>query len=605
MKVKLYSKYDTNTPMLNRVLVNRGVPINELRHYMNTTDEDINDPELLCPVLLRAGVDVIIDCVEKNEKCLIVVDSDCDGYTSAAILINYLYKHYPDWVENNVSWFIHSGKQHGLSDCIEEALKYNLVICPDSASNDYEFHTILKNQNIPCLILDHHEADKLTEDAILINNQMVNYPNKDFSGAGITWQFCRFMDKVCNTNYANDFIDLCALGNCGDMMSMLSIETKHIINKGFEPTNIKNPFIYNMWKKNEYKLGQHITSMGAAFYIVPFVNATVRSGTQEEKEIVFQSMLSHRAFKQIPSTKRGHAEGEMETVVTQAVRQVTNIKNRQTKAQDAAMAFFEKQIKDNCMMEHKVLLFLVEPGQVDKNIAGLIANKLMAKYQRPCCILTRVVEMTGGEMLPLEDGCPEVKYAPTKMIISYQGSARGCDKVGVTEFKDICANTGYTMYTAGHQGAFGLGILEDQIAEYVVATDEALVDISDEPIYYVDHIYHNCDVDPQSILDIAECAELWGSRMEEPFMEIEGLKVSADMVDVYRKATNTIKITLPNKVALIKFNATEEECDMLTGDGFVELNIIGQCRKNEWNGFVTPQMEVIDWEVANKMKYYF
>ena len=43
MKTKLYSKFDENTPMLNRVLINRGVPINELRHYMSTTDRDIND----------------------------------------------------------------------------------------------------------------------------------------------------------------------------------------------------------------------------------------------------------------------------------------------------------------------------------------------------------------------------------------------------------------------------------------------------------------------------------------------------------------------------------------------------------------------------------
>ena len=45
MKTKLYSKFDENTPMLNRVLINRGVPINELRHYMNTTDTDKNDFE--------------------------------------------------------------------------------------------------------------------------------------------------------------------------------------------------------------------------------------------------------------------------------------------------------------------------------------------------------------------------------------------------------------------------------------------------------------------------------------------------------------------------------------------------------------------------------
>ena len=140
MKVKLYSKYDNETPMLNRVLINRGVPIDELEHYMNTTDNDINTAVMFGEDNIKKAMTVLFQCIENNEKCLIVVDSDCDGYTSSAILINYLYKLFPTWVQNNVKWFIHSGKQHGLSDCIDEALQYNLVICPDSSSNDYEIH---------------------------------------------------------------------------------------------------------------------------------------------------------------------------------------------------------------------------------------------------------------------------------------------------------------------------------------------------------------------------------------------------------------------------------------------------------------------------------
>jgi hypothetical protein len=47
-------------------------------------------------------------------------------------------------------------------------------------------------------------------------------------------------------------------------------------------------------------------------------------------------------------------------------------------------------IEDKHLLDHKVLLFLLNPGQIDRNIAGLIANKFMAKYQRPVCLLTKV-----------------------------------------------------------------------------------------------------------------------------------------------------------------------------------------------------------------------
>lgn len=224
------------------------------------------------------------------------------------------------------------------------------------------------------------------------------------------------------------------------MQSLQSIETKHLILKGFKEQNVKNPFIYGMSKKNAFSLGDRITPMGAAFYIAPFVNAMVRSGSLEEKELLFNSMLKHKAFQQIPSTKRGHKLGEMETIVDQALRVATNVKNRQTKAQDAAMELIEHRIEEKNMMEHKVLLFLMEPGQIDRNIAGLCANKIMAKYQRPCCILTRV-----------EETDPELTFCNK---VSYQGSARGCDKVGINNFKDICTETGCIMYAEGHSRSF-------------------------------------------------------------------------------------------------------------------------------------------------------
>ena len=266
-------------------------------------------------------------------------------------------------------------------------------------------------------------------------------------------------------------------------MSLRSIETKHIITKGFRNENIKNPFIYGMAGKNAYSLGNKITPIGAAFYIVPFVNSMVRSGTLEEKELLFKSMLKSEAFKMIPSNKRGHALGEMERVVDQALRTATNVKSRQTRAQDAGMALVEKQIEENNMMEHKVLIFLLEPGQIDPNIAGLIANKIMAKYQRPVLMLTHRDNL-------------------------YQGSARGYSKSGIDNFKDICQDTGLVEYAEGHQNAFGIGIKPENVEAFISATDIALANMESEPLYYIDYIFKGVDVKPETILDIANLEDI-------------------------------------------------------------------------------------------------
>ena len=384
-----------------------------------------------------------------------------------------------------------------------------------------------------------------------------------------------------------------ALGNTADMMSLQSIETKHLIMKGFREENIHNPFIATIAESNAYSLGDKITPHGAAWYIAPFVNAMVRSGEEEEKELLFKSFLKFKAFDYIYSTKRGHKQDETEQLVTQAVRTCKNVKTRQAKAQDDAMARLESRIEEENMMAHKVLLFLLEPGEVEPNVAGLVANKIMGKYQRPCAVLTRrerEVETVSGKQLK----------------ITYEGSARGCDKADVSNFKDICDTTLLTEMTAGHQGAFGLSLLESNITSFLESTDRALQHMASEPVHYVDYIYRNTNVDPNQILEIAELDGIWGKDVEESFVAIDGLKVTADMVTVYIKKNNTLKITLPNHLSIMLFNAPDDLCEKLQNtQGYVEMDIVGKPNKNEYNGWVSPQIFIEEYAITGESRYNF
>jgi hypothetical protein len=42
------------------------------------------------------------------------VDSEADGYTSAAVFINYLNRLFPYYAKNYVSWGLHKKKEHGI-----------------------------------------------------------------------------------------------------------------------------------------------------------------------------------------------------------------------------------------------------------------------------------------------------------------------------------------------------------------------------------------------------------------------------------------------------------------------------------------------------------
>ena len=561
---------------VEQVLANRGIAPENVEHYLNTTDEDILSPMLIMNI--EEGVKVLIKHIAQGDKVLIQIDSDCDGYTSAAALINYLNRLFPGFVQTNVYYRIHTGKQHGiLLETIPDDVK--LVIAPDSSSNDYEVHQQLKSKGVDVLVIDHHEADKISENAVIINNQLCDYPTKSLSGVGMVYKFCSYMDELLNVDYADDYLDLVALGMVADMMDLRDFETRHLITRGLE--NIRNPYFKGMVDKQAYSLKDGISPIGVAFYIAPYVNATIRMGTQEEKLILFESMLDYRGYELVPSTKRG-CKGQTETRVEQACRNCTNIKNRQTKARDAALENIERIIKEKNLLENKILAIKLDTFAADRNLTGLIANQLMAKYQRPVLLLNKTAD-------------------------GWEGSGRGYDKSKFDNLREFLKESGMIMYAEGHANALGVGITDEEFKAFIEYSNRELAEFDFTPCYKVDFIFSGSDFRGMDIVEIAELKSLWGQGVEEPLVAIEHINVYAgNVVLMSPDKSPTLKITLPNGTSLIKFKSSQEEYEKLRSEtGCITINVVGKCERNVWNGTVTPQIIIEDYEIVGEQKYYF
>ena len=98
------------------------------------------------------------------------------------------------------------------------------------------------------------------------------------------------------------------------MMSYKSIETKAIVDQGLQ--NIKNPFFYYMCEKNKFSIDKMggINYMSIAFYVTPFINAIVRSGIMEEKDIVFKSMFLSDVYDSLLSSNAKHVGPAMRSI---------------------------------------------------------------------------------------------------------------------------------------------------------------------------------------------------------------------------------------------------------------------------------------------------
>ena len=567
---------------VERVLSNRGIPLNEIKHYLNTTDADILPPSTIAN--MREGAMMLVKHISNNDKVFIQVDSDCDGYTSAAALINYLNCLFPSFTQNNIIYRIHKGKEHGLIvDTIPADV--SLVIAPDSSSNDYEQHRELREKGIDVLVIDHHEADLISRDACIINNQLCDYPTKSLSGVGMVYKFCQYIDELLNVDYAENFTDLAALGMIADMMDMRDFETKHITTLGL--SNIRNPFFRAMVDKQAFQLKGEPTPMGIAFYVAPYVNATIRMGTYGEKIVLFESMLDFRGYERIPSTKRG-GHGQMEMRVDQAVRNCTNVKNRQTRARDNALETIEKIIEKKNLLDNKILIIqLDETMQVERTLTGLIANQLMAKYQRPVLLLNKVVS---------DDG-----------VISWEGSGRGYEKSKFDNLREFLKNSEQVMYAEGHANALGVGIADVAFDSFVHFQNEALATFDFNPCYKVDFIFNANNFNGKDILDIAELKPLWAQNVDECKIALEDVKISKNNITLMglEKGKPTLRIVLPNKTSLIKFKSSQEEYDQLTASECVTINVVGTCEANYYGGSVSPQILVEDYEITKEMSWYF
>lgn len=565
------------------LLTSRGVE--DVEAFLNPTREHLQPPTNLKGMAVGAGM--YLRVVQNNtSRVLIVVDSDNDGYTSAAIMYQYTKRLNPNC---NVDYWLHEGKQHGLQDHIDKLMeqdyKYDLIILPDSSSNDANYHDMLDEINTPCLILDHHLTDvKLSNNAVVINNQLSpNYTNKELTGAGVVYQFCRYVDGLIGQNWAEDYIDLAAWGIIGDMGSVLEMENRYIIVEGLKKENLKNDLFKALLMKQAYSISkkmnatfddvvEKLTPMAVAFYIVPLINGMIRVGSMQEKERLFTAFID--GSRMIPSGKRG-AKGTMERADVEAARECANAKARQDKAKLAAVEKLEQKIFKYDLLENKVLFVrLDDTDKFPSELNGLIAMQLAAKYKKPT-IVARLNEQ-GFD----------------------RGSARGVDKSELKDFKQFLMDSGYFEYAQGHANAFGVSINDEHLRAFHDYANEELANYNFGENSHDVNFLRNANSPDLSdlIMDIGSLAPTWGQGNKEALIYIN--PVSIDKNSITRMGTNGehLKITI-NGIEYVKFYATELIEQIMSAPCGVQIEMVCKASINEWMGRYKPQMMVEDCEI--------
>ena len=562
MKYKRKTSKVITSNFLRELLSDRGFPIYDQPKEILDPDRD-NEYDPLLLDNMEEGAKLLKRHIENGSKIYICVDADVDGYTSAALVYNFLNDAYSDY-SFTLDYHIPEGKEHGLRTLMKGFTSEkicDLIILPDSSSNDYEEHKDLKDMGYDILVLDHHEADHCSENAIVINNQLSkNYPNKNLSGVGVVYKFFEFFEKYFPPSTdikIRDYIDLVALGEISDMMQMMELENRYICEEGL--ANIRNGFFRELVKKQEYSLGEGpVTQIGVAFYITPLINALIRVGSDLEKERLFQAFITPN--KSVPSTKRGE-KGQEETIATQSARNCANAKARQKREMDKAAELLDIQIINNCLDDNKILILNADDLNVSTTLTGLCAMNVAASHKKPVML---------GRISP--DGY-------------LKGSIRGRGESELKDFKGFLLSSGLMDYVEGHANAAGFSIKAKDIDKLTAYANEKLKDINfNEGYYEADFIVQgNCSYLSDLIEDLNYGKSLWGQGNDEPIIVIEDIPIDAKNIEIIGANKDTLRFSF-NGITYIKFKARALIDEIFCYSGKLHITAAGRGNINEWGG---------------------
>jgi single-stranded-DNA-specific exonuclease len=516
-----------------------------------------------------------ISHLDRGSKIHVIVDPDVDGFCSASEIIRYTKKINS---EANITYSLHTQKQHGISEDITIPEDIDLLIVPDAGSNDVIQCKELNENGIDVIVLDHHICDKKNPYAIVVNNQMCDYPNKNFCGGGIVYKFLKAVDDELWENYADDFLDMVALSNISDVMDMREFETRYYVNTGLN--KIRSKVFKALIDKQSYSMKDVVNIISVQFYVTPILNAMIRVGNQDDKDLLFRAFIeTDEVFKY---KKRGATEETDEDIYTRAARLCYNAKNRQGKEVSKSVDEIDNIIKQNELYKNKAI-FVNVSNVLSQTLTGLVAMKIADKYNKPCLLLRRQKLRDDGGMF-------------------YGGSCRNFDHSPIGSLKNELDSTNLFEFVQGHDNAAGFSINRNNVEKAISRINTMWKNIDFTAYYEVDFDKDVSEIDISFVKEIDDIKDLFGQGIKEPYVHISNIPVVKEDTFVMGKESNSWKVIYNDELAFVKFSVDKEKDAIINSmfsdtDGLLgTMDVVGTVSLNNYKGILTPQVIVKDYE---------
>jgi len=559
--------------LFNRILANRGIDAERKAIFLSPNYDAKHDPFLL-PDMLPA-VERLVEARNKQEKITIYGDYDIDGLTATTVLIDALtsfgFKHVTAFIPNRFT------EGYGLTvDAIERVVEQGaeLIITVDCGSLSHKEITRAKELGVDVIVTDHHNVAPEQPPAVAVINPkrlLADYPDEyekyllkpesklagkiypflDLPGVGVAFKLVQALQtKLDGLEPGQEkwLLDLVALGTVCDVVTLVDENRTHVFWGLKVLARTRRPGLKALMAVSAVR-PEAVNARSLGFGLGPRMNA---AGRLETAQYALDMLI---------------ATDPMEAL--QFARHLDEMNQSRRHDQDAILK--EALVQAEEFINDPVLV--VSAPDWNHGIVGIVAAKLLERYQKPTFVLAEEGEVTKGSAR------------------SY-GDFSAADAIRFAD--DIITKGG------GHKLAAGVTLPTANVAAFRKRVNEfyAQQKLRNQAALLLPKADADAGLDEvdEALIDALAALEPFGNGNPQPILRTESLTVhgARRMGD----SGQHVKLTLKNStgsIDLIAFNAPEHF--------FVEpgVTIVAwySPELNEWQGRRSVEGRLLHLELSN------
>lgn len=556
--------------ILGRVLAARGATIDTVENWLNPSlKEFMPDPHVMQH--MEIGATRLAEAIVKQQKIAIFGDYDVDGAVSSALMKLFISAHnsnggpepqiyIPDRIFEG-----YGPNPDAINSLVDNDAE--LIVTVDCGTVSHEALAEATKREIDVVVVDHHLAGETLPDVTAVINPNRQDDLSDLGhlcAGGVVFMLLVATKRVLTgQNYYKDqsitppdlmaYLDLVALSTICDVVPLKGLN-RAFVSKGLQVMHKR----HNVGLRalgDAAGLTTAPTPYHLGFLLGPRINAGGRIGSSE----LGATLLS-----------------EQDSIEAERIATLLNKLNDERKEMEK-LTLEEATTKVSDMIDENPEMPIIFAGSKDwhKGLVGLVASRLTEKFRRPSCVLSM----------------DEKSKTAT-------GSLRSISSVDIGRVVQKAKDDGIILKGGGHAMAAGLTLETDRLEEVeayfakelanAVTTERARMGLDIDGALTANGISPN-------FMDQLERAGPFGQGNPTPRFVLPSHRVKFSKIVGEAHVKCTLEASDQSRINAIAFRAANTELGELLLDRAGEpLHIVGQLRRNSWNGRETIELTIED-----------